>query len=222
MSGSPRVLFLFGFPSFADWEKDNQATEKNVVFSAALDKASMSDGDLLTGYSQNVFLLDSENSLRAGDAVHSRYFEITQFHVKPGHRKEWMDLVKIYHDTLEKAVPDAHWALYSSYYGENNGGYYLVISTMKSLAENDASMNDDKKLMEALGEDGMKHISELTAACVDEQQTNLFEINPKMSYASDDWVKADAFWKPKMGAPAMVPTAAAAPGPAKKMTASNP
>jgi hypothetical protein len=128
-----------------------------------------------------------------------------------------MDLVKIYHDTLEKAVPDAHWALYSNYYGENNGGYYIVISTMKSLAENDASMNDGKKVAEALGADGMKHLSELTAACVDEQQTNLFEISPKMSYPSDDWVKADAFWKPKMALAAAGPAVAkTVPPPAPK------
>jgi hypothetical protein len=215
MSGRPRVLFMLGYASFGDWEKDNEAMEKNATLAAAFDKASMADGDLLTEYNQTVFLLDSQNSLRAGDAVHSHYFEITQFHVKPGHRQEWMELVKIYHDALEKAVPNAHWALYSNYYGENNGGYYAVISTMKSLGENDASMEDDKKIAEAVGADGMKHISELTAACVDSEQTNLFHINPRMSYASDDWVKADAFWKPKMAAPAPGPVVAKATVPAK-------
>jgi hypothetical protein len=215
MSGRPRVLFMLGYPSFAEWEKDNEAMEKNVMLSTAFDKASMSDGDLLTEYNQNVFVLDSENSLRAGDAVHSHYFEISQFHLKPGHRHEWMELVKIYRDALDKAVPNAHWALYTSYYGENNGGYYIVISTMKSLGEDDASMDDDKKVAEAVGADGMKHIAELTAACVDSEQTNLFHINPRMSYASEDWVKADAFWKPKMAAPPMGPAVAKATTPAK-------
>jgi hypothetical protein len=215
MSGKPRVLFMLGYPSFADWEKDNEAMEKNATLSAAFDKATMADGDLLTEYNQNVFTLDSENSLRPGDAVHAHYFEISQYHVKPGHRKEWMDLVKIYHDTLEKAVPNANWALYESYYGEDNGGYYAVISTMKSLGEDDASMGDGKKIEEALGPEGMKHVAELTAACIDTQQTNLFHINPKMSYASEDWMKADEFWKPKMAAPAMAPVVAKATAPAK-------
>lgn len=202
MSGRPRALFLFGYDSFAAWEKDNRATEANSVLSAALDKASMTDGDLLTEYNQNVYTLDEENSLRLSDAVHARYFEISMYHIKPGHRKEWMDLVKLYHDTLEKAVPSANWALYESYYGEDNGGIYITITPMKSLAEDDAGMGDGKKIQEALGASGMKHVSELTAACLDSQQTNLFEINPRMSYPSDEWIKADSFWKPKTMSPA--------------------
>jgi hypothetical protein len=197
MSGRPRALFMFGYPSFEGWEKDNEAMDKNATLTAAFEKASFNDSDLLTEYNQNVFVLDSENSLRAGDAVHARYFEITQYRVKPGHRKEWSELVKLYHDTLEKALPDAHWALYQSYYGEDNGGYYVVISTMKSLSEDDASMNDDKKIAEAMGPDGMKHVAELTDACIASSQTNLFHINPRMSYADESWMKADEYWQTK-------------------------
>jgi hypothetical protein len=50
----------------------------------------------------------------------------------------------------------------------------------------------------------MKKLNELSAAAIESSQTNLFAFNPRMSYVSDDWVKADPeFWKPK-----------AAPGPA--------
>jgi hypothetical protein len=198
MSGRSRALFLMGFPSFEAWEKDNQAAEKNVALSTAFDKAALNDGELLSDFDQGVFTLDSENSLRAGDAVHSHYLEISSYRVKPGHRKDWMELVKIYHDAFEKAAPDVHWALYESYYGADNGGLYVVISTMKSLAEDDAGMGDGKKLEAALGPDGMKHVAELTAACVDSQQSNLFQISPKMSYPAAEWIKADSFWAPKM------------------------
>ena len=198
MSGRSRALFLMGYPSFEAWEKDNQAQEKNVALSAAFDKAALNDGELLSDYDQGVFTLDTENSLRMGDAVHARYFEISSYRVKPGHRKDWMELVKIYRDAFEKAVPDAHWALYESYYGADNGGLYLVITPMKSLAEDDAGMGDGKKLQDALGPDGMKHVAELTAAAIESNQTNLFQINPKMSYAAAEWMKADSFWAPKM------------------------
>lgn len=198
MSGRSRALFLMGYPSFEAWEKDNKAQEENAALAAAFDKASLNDGELLSDYDQGVFTLDSENSLRSGDAVHARYFEISTYRIKPGHRKDWMDLVKIYHDTLEKAIPDAHWALYEGYYGADNGGVYLAISPMKSLAEDDASMGDGKKLQEALGAEGMKHLGELTAACVESTQTNLYSMNPKMSYPAAEWIKADSFWAPKM------------------------
>ena len=198
MSGKPRVLFMIGYPSFDAWEKDNEAMEKNPVLTTAFEKASYSDSDLLSEYSSSVFVLDAENSLRSGDGVHARYFEITHFRVKPGHRREWMEAVKLYKDAYDKAVPNAHWALYSSAYGENNGGDYLVISTVKSLGEDDTGDADNKKLLETLGPEGMKRAEELTAACLESSESNLYHINPKMSYADETWMKADDFWKPKM------------------------
>ena len=49
-----------------------------------------------------------------------------------------------------------------------------------------------------MGPDGLKRLDELAALCIDSEQTNLFEIDPKMSYPPDAFVKADPdFWKPK-------------------------
>jgi hypothetical protein len=156
----------------------------------------------LTGFSTGVYVYRDEMSLRAAvDIPHMRYFEISQFKVRPGHEKDWSDLVKMYKSGFEKAVPNAHWAVFESMYGTQNGGLYLVINPMKSLAEVDASMGDGKKFEAAMGEDGMKKVSELTAACVEWSQTNLHQFNPKMSYPSDEWIKADPnFWKPTMTA----------------------
>jgi hypothetical protein len=51
----------------------------------------------------------------------------------------------------------------------------------------------------------MKKLSELTAAAIETSQTNLFTFNPRMSYPSDAWIKADPeFWKSK-AAPAAAP-----------------
>jgi hypothetical protein len=208
MSGRPRALFFFGYPSFEAWERDNKAMEKNATLSAAIDRASVADGELLTEFDQQVFAYDPDLSLHTGDIVHSRYFEISRYVVKPGHRSEWLDLVKLYQKGFEK-IPNANWATFESYYGEDNGGVYIAISKMTSLSEDDASMGDDKKFAAAMGSDGMKKVRELTAACIESQQTNLFEFNPKMSYPSEDWIKADPFWKPKAAAAA--PKKAAAP-----------
>ena len=83
-----------------------------------------------------------------------------------------------------------------------------AISKMASLAEDDASMNDDKKFADAMGSEKMKKVRDLTASSIESEQTNLFEFNPKMSYPPDEWIKADPFWKPK-----------AAPAAAKKPAA---
>jgi hypothetical protein len=140
---------------------------------------------------------------------HSRYFEISQYWVKPGHRADWLDLVKLYVEGYS-GIANANWATFESYYGADNGGLYIAITKMTSLAEDDASMNDDKKFAEAMGAEKMKKVRELTALCLEKQQTNLFEFSPKMSYPDPEWIKADPFWKPKAPAAAK-PAAPAAP-----------
>jgi hypothetical protein len=201
LSGRPRALFFFGYPSFEAWEKDNHSMDRLPSMAATMDRINVSDGDLLTDFDVNVFTFDPDLSLHTGDIVHSRYFEISTYKVKPGHRAEWLELVKLYVKGFSN-IPTANWATFESYYGADNGGMYISITKMTSLAEDDASMNDDKKFADAMGAEGMKKVRELTAACLESQATNLFEFSPKMSYVSDDWIKADPFWKPKASAAA--------------------
>jgi hypothetical protein len=211
MSGASRALFLVGYDSFAAWEKDNLATQKNATLASAFDRASVADGQLLTTFSAGVFVYREDLSLRANasNVAQSRYFEVMRFKVRQGHDKEWEELVKMYIDGYGKATQSQHWATYQSMYGTDNGGIYVVFNAMKSLAEVDGGMADSKKFEAQLGEDGMKKLNELTAACVQESQVNLFAFNPKMSYVADAWVKADpTFWKP---ATAPAPKAAAKP-----------
>jgi hypothetical protein len=211
MSGASRALFLVGYDSFAAWEKDVQATQKNATLAAALDRAGVADGQLLAGYLGGVFVYREDMSLRPNitNIAQSRYFEVLRFKIREGHDKEWEDLVKMYVDAYGKAVPDEHWATYQSQYGADNGGVYVVFIAMKSLAEVDNGFGNGKKFAAQLGDDGMKKLAELTAACVQESQSNLFAFNPKESYVSDAWVKADpGFWKPKpAAAPAAKPEA---------------
>jgi len=209
MSGASRALFLVGYDSFAAWEKDFLATQKNATLSAALDRASVADGQLLTGYDAGVLAYREELSLRANvNVAQSRYFEVMRFKVRQGHDKEWEELVKMYMDGYGKATQDQHWATFQSIYGADNGGVYVVFNAMKSLAEVDTGMSDSKKFEAQLGADGMKRLNELTAACVEDVQTNLFAFNPKLSYISEAWIKADpGFWKPKVAAPAAKPEA---------------
>jgi hypothetical protein len=209
LSGKPRALFMFGFPSFEAWEKDNHDMRKNAALSATLDRANVADGENLDEVESSVYLYDPELSLHTGSVEHSRYFEISQYWVKPGHRADWLDLVKLYVEGYS-GIANANWATFESYYGADNGGLYIAITKMTSLAEDDASMNDDKKFAEAMGAEKMKKVRELTALCLEKQQTNLFEFSPKMSYPDPEWIKADPFWKPKAPAAAK-PAAPAAP-----------
>jgi hypothetical protein len=198
MSGKPRVLFFTRYDSYDAWEKDVAATIKNTTLSAALDRANQVDGELLDSTEQNVFTYNEELSLRpVSDISHMRLLEIWVAHVKPGHYREWLELSKMYKAAYEKAVPDGHWAVYEAAYGSPNGTY-LFLTARKSASELDRGPQDDKATMAALGEEGIKKIDELFAACVDSSETQIFAFSPQMSYPPDEFIKADPdFWKPK-------------------------
>jgi hypothetical protein len=200
LSGPSRSLFFLGFSSFEAWEADNKNQMNNATLSASIDRAMIADGELLSSFEQSVWVYNEEYSLNSPVNIGTmRYFEISQFKVKPGHEKDWNELVKMYKDGYAKAVPDARWATFESVYGFDNGGLYLVLTPMKSLVETDKSLGASKQFIAAMGETGMKRLAELSAACIETSQTNLFQFNPKISYPRDEWVKADpTFWKPKV------------------------
>lgn len=197
LTGKNRTLFFVGYDSFAAWEKDAMAQQMNSTLSAATDRAALADGDLLTETDAGVFTYDEEQSLRGPvDIAHMRAFEIALYRVRPGHRHEWNDLMKLVKDAYDK-IPDMHWAMYQAMYGQEDVTY-LVIIPMKSASEIDTMMGSDKQFAENMGEDGMKKLSELESSAVEFTQTNLFLFNPAMSYPREEWIKADpGFWKPK-------------------------
>ena len=196
LSGPSRSLFFIGYDSFAAWEKDSMAMMKNPSLSAAFDRAAQEDGELLSRYETGVFTYNEEYSLRAPVNIgQMRLMEITAFKIRTGHRKDWDALVKMYKSAYEKAVPDAHWAMFETMYGTDIS--YLLITPMKSASEVDNENAADAAFRKAMSEEDAKKAAELAAASIESSESNLFLFNPKISYPSDTWVKADpAFWKP--------------------------
>jgi hypothetical protein len=202
LTGKPRVLFFVAFDSFEAWEKDSLAQQKNATLSAAVDRASVNDGELLSDMDTSVLTYNDEQSLRAPvDIAHMRYFEISLYRVRPGHRAQWNELVKLVKAAYEK-VPDTHWAMYEAMFGQEDVTYVVIIPR-KSATEIDQRMLNEKQFVDAMGEDGMKKLVELESAAVEFTQTNLFQFSPAMSYPRDEWVKADPeFWKTHAPMPA--------------------
>ena len=199
LTGKNRTLFFIGYDSFEAWDKDAMAQQMNSALSAATDRAAVTDGDLLSETDAGAFTYNEEQSLRGPvDIAHMRLFEISLYRVRPGHRQEWNDLVKLVKEAYEK-IPEVHWAMYQAMYGQEDVTY-LVVIPMKSASEIDKSMAIDKQFAENMGQDGMKKLSDLESSAVEFMQTNLFLFNPAMSYPRDEWIKADpGFWKPKAG-----------------------
>jgi hypothetical protein len=198
LSGKSRALFLTRYDSFEAWQKDTDAEAKNTTLSSAIDRAYLADGDLLESLDQAVLYFREDMSLRPwSDLSKVRYMEFLLYTVKPGKDKEWEEVVKMAKAGYEKGLPDAHWGMYQTVYGLE-GTTYLLIVAHKSLAEIDKGFAEGKQFEATIGEDGMKKLNEMFASCVSGTSTQLFAVDPKMSYVSDDWIKSDPeFWMPK-------------------------
>lgn len=207
MSGPSRALFFFGYPSLEAWGATEDANDKDAVLSAALDRANEADGDLLSEFAETAWSRRDDLSLNTHDLRGARYMEITQFKIRDGHMHEWNELVKLAMQGYKKGVPDASWVMFEQVYGTEGHGF-IVLTPLKSLAESDHELTTDKGFAAALGEEGMKNIETLSAACIESQQTNLFHFNPKMSYPPERWIEAEPeFWKPKGAVAANKPAA---------------
>lgn len=204
LSGKSRALFFTGYDSLEDWEKDSMAIQKDPALSAALDHTGLVDGDLLESTDATTFVYRPEYSLQPNaDLAHKRYFDITVAHVRQGHHKEWDDAVKMVIAAYQKSNPDMHWACYEAVYGMP-AGTFIFITSRSSIAEVDRDFGREKDFAEAMGADGMKKFEEVLSAAIESSETQLFAIDPRMSYVGDDVAAADpGFWNPK---PVSAPT----------------
>ena len=202
LTGVSRSLFLTGYDSFAQWEEHENALGKDASVTAALDRAAEADGDLLSSYESSMYVLREDQSYNTGGGLaHARFFEISAYRVKQGHDADWDALVKLVKDALIKTNPDDSWAMYERAYGAAVP-VFVVMRAMKSASEIDRSFANSPKFMAAMGDDGMKKLGELSAAAIEGAESNLFIINPRISYVGPELINADPdFWKTAKAVP---------------------
>lgn len=214
LSGKSRALFMTQYDSFAEWEKDNKLVDNNPTLAAGFENAGLADGALLDEVDQLVFTYDEDLSYHPhSDLANHRVYQIGVYHVKPGKQAEWREVVKMVKEANDKAGTSAHWGMYEIAFGAPDGTF-IVLTGDPSMSAIDLGFSEDKKFREAIGGDeGMRKLDEKFGDAVESSRAELFTVNPKQSYVSDDWVKADpGFWKPKA---AMAPAAKPAMTPKK-------
>lgn len=195
LTGQTRAVFFVGYDSFEAWQKDTAATMANKDLSGKLDKATVDDGALLSEVQTSAYVYREDLSLRPNvDLPHMRFFDITIFHVKSGHNRDFENVAKMFASAYEK-VPDVHWTTFQKMYGKDSGSIFIVVTPMKSLAEVDQGMGNDKKLLAAVGQDQLGKMMDAANASIESSESNLYAFNPKMSYVADDW--DPSFWSQK-------------------------
>jgi hypothetical protein len=206
LSGPDQAWFLEGFDSYAEWEKAATYDDQPKV-EALLGPLQEKDADYVSDMNQVVATYNPKWSYKPDmNIVEMRYFEVETIHRRPGHDKDWEDLIALYQTAAAKANIDEHDIFFEARYGAPNGTVY-IFTPRKSRAELDTAMATGQAFEDALGPDGQKKWGELVQATVESDSTTLVQFSPEMSYPPDDWVKADpSFWKAK---PMMAPKPAA-------------
>ena len=204
MTGKPRSIYISRFDSFEDLQKAFGA-----VASPEIDRLTYVDGQNLEDSKSLIFksLPDlSYHSISPGPK--QRVMEANVFLVKPGHAKDFEELVKRVKAIDDKIGSSSHWGAYRILYGEAAGSYALLTSST-TTADIDTRLGEDPKFEAAVGEEENKKLDELRAASIESSHREMYVANPAQSYVPDDWTQADPFWKLK-GAGAAAPKPAAA------------
>jgi hypothetical protein len=197
MSGKARAIYLAHFDSFDELQKANKVFD-NPATGAEFERLNVADGELLEDTKQLIFSTVPDLSYHSKTPnEHIRYLEARILHVRPGHGKEFEELVKLWMTLADKAGSSDHWGAYRMEYGDQLGSY-VFLTADDSMAAIDQSYAEEPKYKAAVTDDERKKMRELREAAIDSDRYELYSVNPAQSYVSADWIKADPdYWKPK-------------------------
>lgn len=196
------VMYVWPFQSFADVEKMNKDMEtwSSGALKADFDAIAPGPEDLHVSQRDTFAVYRPDLSYQmAVNMAEMRYFIVETFQVRPGQEEQFDVAAKMYLDGATKGKIDSHYAIYQVISGAE-GGIYLVIEPMKSMAEMDNAPMKMKAFADAMGVEGMKALSKISGDIFQSTSSRIYAFNPRMSYVSPEFAARDkstpAFWNP--------------------------
>jgi hypothetical protein len=207
MSGKARAIYLAHFDSFDALQQANKVFDDPAT-AKEFERLNVADGELLEDTKQLIFSYVPDLSYHSrSPSPKIRYLEIRIVSVRPGHGKEFNDLVKLWIAAADKAGSTDHWGAYRVEYGDQVGSYVFLTSD-NSMADIDQSYAEEPKFTAVLTDEDKAKMRDLRAAAIEGDRFELYSVNPAQSYVSEEYIKTDPFWKPKPAAtPAAKPAA---------------
>ena len=199
ITGSDHVLFMHGFDSFADLQKNHEATMDMAKLMDALRADGVAEAPLIADRHTSIYSYEEDLSLNAPvDLSKMRFMRIILFHVRSGQDQDWQHLVKLFIKAYQSSIPDARWAMFQKMYGVGSDNTYILVTPMDSLSVVDVMRADGKKFDTAVGADQLQLLRKGLNATVESSESDLFAFSPQMSYVPDSWVSASPdFWGKK-------------------------
>ena len=199
MSGSPENWYMSAYPTWADYEKANQASESAAL--AAIGKQFGSqEGEYLSDGRGMVLTFRQDLSYGGpADLAASRYFTVTRVSVRPGHDAEYEESRKLIKAAHESAKLTDKYSVWQATAGAPTGTFFVFVAR-KSLSEIDegATIHGDAYRAALGGPEAQKKLAANAAAAIISSQMDHFAFAPQQSMAPAEWVTADpGFWKHK-------------------------
>lgn len=198
ITGAPRAIFLAGYDSYAEMQKDHEQVFSDAKLRDTLRADNKAEGSSLAGATGSIYEYRKDLSLNPDvDISQMHFYDILLLQASSGHHQDLVRLAKLFAKAYS-SMPDAHWVMYEKDFGEGSGETFIIVTPLKSLAGVDQEMVDGNNLPKAAGADQLQVMRELEAKTIKFHEDDLFAVVPQMSYVPASWVNASPnFWGKK-------------------------
>ena len=204
------VLYLEGYPSFAELEKANKEFDGTLAVNASLraelEQNTRQGADMHASQKTSIAVFRPDLSFRPKgieDVAKSRYFGVSATRLNVGRSSDYEAWTKELNAAREKANAEGiHTAVYQVITGASVGTY-MTFTMNRSLTEWDefrAKMADRNKAIDAAlgGEAVVKERSTRAGEIIADTYVALYALNPSISRPGPTFMAFDPdFWKPK-------------------------
>jgi len=198
ITGPPEVWYVSPLASQAAYGEMVGAEEKDPVLGAELERLGKGDGEFLAEQGAMQAVAVPELSHGSFPPIGKmRYYEITTFRIRPGHRSAWMAATKAYKAATARSAPGASWRTYDVVAGAP-GGTYLLFSSVGSFAEFDRMLAEGDATMKGATAEEMGVLEKFMKESVLSITSNRYRLDPKQSFVdAATKAKDPAFWNKK-------------------------
>jgi hypothetical protein len=131
MSGKGRAIYLSKFDSSTRCKRPTKFSGARPS-QPSWSELNVADGELLEDSKQLILSYVPDLSYKSRtDVSHGRFLEARILHVRPGHGKDFNDLVKLWMAAADKAGVSDHWGAYRVEYGDQVGSYVFSPPTIR-------------------------------------------------------------------------------------------
>lgn len=201
VTGPTEVWYVSTLDSQAAYGEMLASESSNAALSTELARLQKGDGEFLNdGNAIQAVALPELSHGEFPDIALMRYWEITTFRVKPGHRESFVAATQAYISGAKRIAPSVRWRTYEVIAGAP-GGTFLVFSSVASFAEFDKALADDAAIWKGLTSEESSPLQKFGTDGLLGTTTNRYKLDAGQSYVTKEVrAKDPAFWTPKPAA----------------------